>query len=166
MTEPRLIVTCDGACRRGIGGYGYVVQGFGKTEHILEGSGVMQEEPTTNQRAELMAAIVALQAVAAEPWEQGPPRITVVSDSAYLVNCFRDRWHVGWMANGWIASKGGPVKNRDLWESLIPLVGPLVVFRHVRGHLGHPANEFCDEAASRAIDDLCLDRRSRWDEPR
>lgn len=150
-----LIVTCDGACRRGVGGWAYLIQELGAVSELASGAGVMHEEPTTNQRAELVAGLTAIQAARAlDPDAQ----LTVVSDSAYLVNCFLEEWHVKWARNGWTSSKGGKVANRDLWERLVPLIGPLVSFAHVRGHSGHPANEHCDEAASGAVEDFLYAR--------
>ena len=63
----------------------------------------------------------------------------VVSDSAYVVNCFQDRWWEGWLAKGWVNSKRQPVANRDLWEPLVTLVRQReVTFRWVRGHSDDP----------------------------
>lgn len=89
---------------------------------------------TTNNRMEMLAVIQGLLAV-----NQHRPhdRLLVVSDSAYVVNCFADRWHVRWRENGWTNSAGKPVKNRDLWERLIDLYEThqnVVTFRKVRGH--------------------------------
>jgi len=93
---------------------------------------------------EIRAALEALLALGVEP---GP--IEVVSDSTYVVNCFRDRWWVGWMARGWVNSKRQPVANRDLWEPLIELVRSRgdVSFRWVKGHAGDPMNELVDGLA-------------------
>ena len=86
----------------------------------------------------------------------------VVSDSTYVVNCFRDRWWAGWLAKGWKNSQRKDVANRDLWEPLIELaVGsseprsgprPLVTWQWVKGHSGDPGNERVDELANLAID--------------
>jgi ribonuclease HI len=69
---------------------------------------------TTNQRMELQAVLEALRAL--------PGELMIVSDSTYVVHCFRDRWWVKWQANGWKNSQRQPVKNVDLWEPLIALV--------------------------------------------
>src|SRR3546814_17986278 len=69
---------------------------------------------TTNQRMEITAAYEAVRAI--------DGRLEIVSDSTYVVNCFRDRWHEGWVKRGWKNSQRQPVANRDLWEPLIELV--------------------------------------------
>jgi ribonuclease HI/uncharacterized phage-like protein YoqJ len=99
---------------------------------------------TTNQRMEITAALEAVRAL------DGP--LEVVSDSTYVVNCFRDRWWEGWIARGWINSQRKPVANRDLWEPLIELVRTRgdVVFRWVKGHGGDPMNDLVDRLAVEA----------------
>ena len=65
--------------------------------------------------------------------------IEIVSDSTYVVNCFRDRWYDGWRRRGWKNSQRQPVANRDLWEPLLDLAladGPEITFRWVKGHSG------------------------------
>jgi ribonuclease HI len=81
--------------------------------------------------------------------------VEIVSDSTYVVKCFQDAWHVGWLRRGWKNSQGQPVANRDLWETLIPLVldgGRRVSFTWVKGHSGDPMNDFCDVLATTAAD--------------
>ncbi len=99
------------------------------------------ESHTTNQRMEITAAYEAVRA-AREP-------IEVVSDSTYVVNCFRDRWWEGWLKRGWKNSKKEPVANRDLWEPFIDLVRERgdVTFRWVKGHGGDPMNDIADRLA-------------------
>ncbi len=91
---------------------------------------------------EIRAVLEALRAL--------PGRVVVVSDSTYVVNCFRDRWWEGWLRKGWINSQRKPVANRDLWEPLID-AGPLreadVSFRWVKGHSGDPMNDLVDQLA-------------------
>ena len=74
-----------------------------------------------------------------------------MSDSTYVVNCFRDRWWEGWQRNGWRNSKRQPVANRDLWEPLVDLVNERgdVTFRWVKGHSGDPMNDLVDAAGGR-----------------
>ena len=82
--------------------------------------------------------------------ESGP--VEVVSDSTYVVNCFRDRWYVGWRRRGWKNSKGQPVANDDLWRPLIDAVeSGDVTFRWVKGHSGDPMNDLVDGLAVAAI---------------
>jgi ribonuclease HI len=90
---------------------------------------------------EIRAALEAVRAL------DGP--LLVVSDSTYVVNCFRDRWWEGWLARGWLTSARKPVANRDLWE---PLIGAFrergdIAFGWVKGHSGHPMNDFVDALA-------------------
>jgi ribonuclease HI len=75
--------------------------------------------------------------------------LLVVSDSTYVVNCFRDGWHRGWLERGWLTSAKKPVANRDLWEPLVDLVVGRgdVAFTWVKGHSGHPMNDFVDGLA-------------------
>jgi ribonuclease HI len=75
-------------------------------------------------------------------------RLEIVSDSSYLVNCFKQRWHVTWLANGWRNSQKKPVANRDLWEPLIQLaLAREATFRWVKGHGTDPMNAWVDELA-------------------
>ena len=93
---------------------------------------------------EIRAALEAVRALS------GP--LLVVSDSTYVVNCFRDRWYAGWMARGWVTSAKKPVANRDLWEPLVALVTERgdVAFQWVKGHSGHAMNDFVDGLAVEA----------------
>ncbi|WP_119071016.1 ribonuclease H family protein [Rubrobacter indicoceani] len=117
----------DGASsgRRGPGGYGVVLIHGGGTVELSGG-----EADTTNQRMEVTAACVALEALAAGQ------EVTVFSDSSYLVNCMRRRWHETWRAAGWVNARRRPVANRDLWERLLAAVErhESVAWKKVRGH--------------------------------
>jgi ribonuclease HI len=78
--------------------------------------------------------------------------LVVVSDSTYVVNCFRDGWWRGWLARGWLTSAKKPVANRDLWEPLVNAVRERgdVTFRWVKGHSGDRMNDLVDQLAVRA----------------
>jgi ribonuclease HI len=93
---------------------------------------------------EVTAAFEAVRAIS------GP--LEVVSDSTYVVHCFRDRWHEGWKRRGWRNSQKQPVANRDLWEPFIELVLARgdVSFRWVKGHSGDPMNDVVDRLAVEA----------------
>lgn len=126
----------DGAClgNPGPGGWAWVCSDG------RNGSG--GEAHTTNQRMELMAVIQALRANSGD--------VVIVSDSTYVINCFRDSWWKKWIKNGWRNSKGEPVANSDLWRELVPLVtegASPVVFRWVKGHSGVELNEKADALA-------------------
>ena len=102
---------------------------------------------TTNNRMELMAAIVGLEALIK------PCNVELYSDSQYLVKAFNDGWIWGWIKKGWKRGKNEPVKNRDLWERLLKAKEPhTVTFHWVKGHAGHPMNERCDQLATTAAD--------------
>jgi len=130
----------DGAClgNPGAGGYGAILKYMG-TEKELTGG----EPETTNNRMELTAAIVALEAL------KTPCRVKLYSDSQYLINAFELRWLDKWKANGWKRTGNAEVKNSDLWQRLSELTAlHKVEFIWVRGHDGHPENERCDRLAS------------------
>jgi ribonuclease HI len=100
---------------------------------------------------EITAALEALRYWSAQP----VPGIDVVSDSTYVVNCFRDRWWQGWQRRNWLNSQKKPVANRDLWEPLIELAlapGARVGWRWVKGHSGDRWNDRVDELATLAAD--------------
>ncbi len=98
------------------------------------------DEQTTNQRMELTAVLEAMRSL------DGP--LDVVSDSTYVVNCFRDRWWEGWLARDWKNSQRKPVANRDLWEPIIDGYRSRdISFRWVKGHSGDPWNDVADRLA-------------------
>jgi ribonuclease HI len=141
VPEPVVVYT-DGACsgNPGPGGWGWAVA----PEGTPSGSG--GEAHTTNQRMEITAVLEAVRTLA----PSGP--VVVVSDSTYVVNCFRDRWWVKWEANGWRNAKKQPVANADLWRPLVELVGSHdVSFRWVKGHSGDRLNDLVDQLAVAAI---------------
>ena len=118
-----------------------------------EPNGSGGEAHTTNQRMEIFAVLDALRSHAHLADEHGGPLpIEIVSDSTYVVNCFRDKWWVKWQRNGWTNSQKKPVANVDLWKPLIELVNVGdVSFRWVKGHSGDPMNDLVDRLAVEAI---------------
>jgi len=135
-----VVIYTDGACsgNPGPGGWAWACAPEG------EPHGAGGAPRTTNQRMEVQAVLEALRAHADLP----PGSVTIVSDSTYVVNCFRDRWWVKWQANGWKNSKREPVANRDLWEPLVALVQELrPTFRWVKGHSGDKLNDIVDGLA-------------------
>jgi ribonuclease HI len=136
-TVTRIRVYTDGACsgNPGPGGWAWIVP----DGPFAAGA----DDPTTNQRMELTAVLEAVRAL------DGP--LEVISDSAYVVNCFRDRWWEGWVRRGWTNSQRKPVANRDLWEPLVELYQERdLVFRWVKAHAGDRWNELADRLAVEA----------------
>jgi len=98
---------------------------------------------------ELMAAIAGLAAV------PSGRRVQLFTDSAYVMNCFRDRWYERWERGGWIGANKKPVTNRDLWERLIGETRRHDVdWNKVKGHSGDPLNERVDALARGAMTTL------------
>ncbi|GED68591.1 ribonuclease H [Brevibacillus reuszeri] len=146
MTMREVQIYTDGACsgNPGPGGWGAVMM-YG--QHIKEMSGA--EPNTTNNRMELQAAISALTSL------KEACKVTLYSDSAYLVNCFKQGWFKGWLKNGWKNSKGQPVENQDLWKELLRLMDiHQVEYVKVKGHADNKWNNRCDELATGAIKQL------------
>lgn len=140
----------DGAARGnpdGPGGYGTILSYTDTkgTEHIREFS--QGYEKTTNNRMELLAAIVGLEALIK------PCEVELYSDSKYLVDAFNQNWIGSWLKNDWKNSAKKPVKNKDLWQRLLKAMEPhKVTFIWVKGHDGHAQNERCDQLATMAAD--------------
>jgi len=134
----------DGACRGnpGPGGYGVVlVAGF----HRRELSGGF--ERTTNNRMELLAAIAGLEEL------KQPCRVTLTSDSEYLVNAMTKGWLPKWKGLGWMRNPGKRLRNEDLWKRLDTAAARHEVqWKWVRGHTGHDENERCDLLAVQAAE--------------
>ena len=132
----------DGACRGnpGPGGWAWA----SSKDSYAAG----YDAHTTNQRMEVLAVIEALKS-------NPEGDIEIVSDSTYVVKCFNDKWHAGWLRRGWKNSQGQPVANRDLWEELFALVLNVprtIRFTWVKGHSGDVMNDFCDTLATQAAD--------------
>ena len=146
----------DGSARgnpEGPGGYGVVLRYVGPSGTVHEREYSAGYEKTTNNRMELMAAIVGLEALTK------PCIVTLYSDSQYLVKAFNENWIENWQRKNW--KRGSEeVKNRALWERLLRAVNKHeVTFVWVKGHAGHPENERCDKLATVAADgeDLLTD---------
>ncbi|QEX15511.1 ribonuclease H [Hypericibacter terrae] len=141
-TKSRVEIFTDGACsgNPGPGGWGAVLR-YGETEKELSGG----ESATTNNRMELMAAIMGLESL------RRPCAVTLSTDSTYVKDGIT-RWINGWKKNGWKTADKKPVKNVDLWQRLEAAVAPhQIQWEWVRGHSGHPENERADQLARDAI---------------
>lgn len=128
----------DGAClgNPGPGGWAALLRWYGK-ESLLAGG----EAATTNNRMELMAAIVALEALKREC------DVHLTTDSQYVRQGI-EQWVAKWRANGWRTAAKEPVKNQDLWQRLATAAARhRIRWAWVRGHTGHPENERVDRAA-------------------
>ena len=132
----------DGSATKNRCGWGYV---FIDDEGVCISSG--EENNSTNQRMELTAAINGL-----NHWQcsyyPDDENVIVYSDSAYLINCYQEKWYLNWENNNWLNSKNEPVANKDLWLQLIPYFNnPLITFMKVKGHSGDKYNEWADQLA-------------------
>ena len=129
----------DGACsgNPGPGGWGAVLVYNGK-EKELSGS----EKNTTNNRMELTAVIMALNAL------NQPCEVKLTTDSKYVCDAINKSWVYSWRKNGWKKSDKKPALNVDLWKELLSLLEKHEVeFIWVKGHNGHKYNEICDALA-------------------
>lgn len=144
-------IYADGSSQKNRSGWGFVA--------VIDGVKVYEKAGTehvgdTNQRMELIAAIEACDWAYNSKYIQGHD-VTIYSDSAYLVNCFKDRWWVNWEHNGWKNSKGVEVANILEWKTLIPFFKiPNFNFEKVKGHSGHVFNERADALAQGKVKDL------------
>ena len=140
----------DGAARGnpdGPGGYGTILQYVDSAGTLHEREFSAGYKKTTNNRMELMAAIIGLEAL------RKPCRVDLYSDSKYLTDAFNQKWIDSWQKKNWKTSSGSAVKNRELWERLLRAMEPhSVSFHWVKGHDGHPENERCDQLATSAAD--------------
>ena len=133
----------DGACsgNPGPGGYGIILT-YKRNKKELSGGFIR----TTNNRMELLAAIVALDALT-EPCE-----VTLYSDSRYLVDSVTKNWLQSWKRRNWIKADKSPVKNVDLWERyLAAQARHKITMVWVKGHAENEFNNRCDELARRAL---------------
>ncbi|MCR9243637.1 MAG: ribonuclease HI [bacterium] len=138
-TSRRVTIYSDGACsgNPGPGGYGTVLL-FGR--HRKEISAGFRR--TTNNRMELLGAIVGIEALTM------PCEVVLFSDSKYVVDAMTKGWITGWQKKGWRTASKQPVKNQDLWQRLLRAISDHEVeWRWVKGHSGDPENDRCDELA-------------------
>lgn len=145
MGADRVVIHTDGACsgNPGPGGWGAILEWNG---HRRELKGA--EAHTTNNRMELMAAIMALETL------KRPCTVEVYTDSQYLRDGIT-KWIHGWKRNGWRTADKKPVKNAELWQRLdAALARHKITWHWVRGHAGHDLNERADELARAAIAEI------------
>ncbi len=140
-----VVAYTDGACsgNPGPGGYGVVLLWNGHRRELSRGF-----RRTTNNRMEIRAVIAALESL------KRPSRVTLWSDSQYVVHAIEKGWLRSWQRNGWRKADKRPAANVDLWRALLPLLETHQVrFRWTRGHSGDPENERADELAVAAFAD-------------
>ncbi len=144
LSAGRVVVFTDGAStgNPGPGGYGVVLL-YGQQRRELSGG----YRCTTNNRMEILACIAGLEAL------KKPSKVSLYSDSRYVVNSVRLGWARRWQQNGWMRAPDSEgtvarAENVDLWERLLSLLDQhSVTFYWVRGHASHPENERCDRLA-------------------
>ena len=142
-SENRVEIFTDGACsgNPGPGGWGAILQSGGKAKELHGG-----ERLTTNNRMELTAAIMALEAL------NRPCRVDLHTDSKYVMDGIT-KWVFGWQKRGWRTADNKPVKNVELWQALLQAAARhKVTWRWVKGHAGHPENERADRLACAAAE--------------
>ena len=141
-TQPLVVIFTDGACsgNPGPGGWGAILISGTRRKELSGG-----ENPSTNNRMELLAAIAALEAL------KRPARVELTTDSVYLRDGIT-KWINGWKRNGWRTADKKPVKNADLWQRLDLARKPHAVeWKWTKGHAGHPENERADVLARQGL---------------
>lgn len=138
-----VIIYTDGACsgNPGKGGWGAILM-YGDVKKEISGAEAM----TTNNQMELTAPIEALSLL------KRPCKVKVYSDSAYLVNAFKEGWIYNWQKNGWKTASKQNVKNRELWEKIYSFTQiHEIEWIKVKGHADNEYNNRCDQLAVQAI---------------
>lgn len=141
LADGKVTINTDGSClgNPGPGGWGAVLAWRGTTSELAGGA-----PDTTNNRMELTAAIMSLEAL------KRPSSVTLRTDSSYLRNGITE-WIHNWKRNGWRTAARKPVKNADLWERLDRAIAPHDIhWEWVKGHTGDPGNEHADRLATEA----------------
>jgi ribonuclease HI len=141
-TQPVTIYT-DGACdpNPGPGGYGVVLLEGGRRRELSGGFRL-----TTNNRMEIIAAIIGLEALGS------PVKVRLYSDSEYLVKAMTQGWAERWKSSNWKRNRHEKALNADLWKKLLELCEKYQVeFKWVKGHAGNRENERCDQLSSAAL---------------
>ncbi len=139
----KVVIYTDGACsgNPGPGGWGAILMYKSNKKEISGGS-----NNTTNNIMELTAVIQGLKLL------KYPCEVDLYSDSAYVVNSFKQGWIYNWVKNNWRTSGKEPVKNREIWQELYELTKiHKVNFIKVKGHSDNQYNNRCDELARNAI---------------
>ena len=137
--KPEVLMYTDGACsgNPGPGGWGVLLEWNGKAKELSGG-----EAQTTNNRMEMKAIIEGLKAL------NKPCKVTICSDSALIINAFKDNWIDGWIKRGWKKADKKPVENQDLWQEMLNETDRhLIIWKKVKGHSNDAKNNRVDELA-------------------
>lgn len=142
-------IYCDGAVsnngyENAVGGWAYVI--LKDEEKIAEESNF--EKYATNNRMELYSCYKGLDKLLTEITLKEEDKVEVYTDSAYLYNCYSQKWYLSWLKNNWLNSKKQPVANKSLWQLIIPFFeNEKVDFFKVKGHNNNYWNEYVDSLA-------------------
>ena len=146
----RVEIYSDGSARGnpdGPGGYGTILRYVDPKGEVHEKELSAGYDKTTNNRMELMGAIVGLEAL------NKPCDVEMFSDSKYVISAFNEHWVDNWIKKGWKTAGNKPVKNVELWKRLLKAAEPHGIrWNWVKGHAGHAENERCDSLATAAAD--------------
>ena len=137
--KPEVLMYTDGACsgNPGPGGWGVLLEWNGKSKELSGG-----EAQTTNNRMEMKAIIEGLKAL------NKPCKVTICSDSALIINAFKDNWIDGWIKRGWKKADKKPVENQDLWQEMLDQTDRhVIIWKKVKGHSTDAKNNRVDELA-------------------
>lgn len=149
MNKERIVYT-DGACSGNPGAGGWAFVELLKCDSGLKTNIQTGGKPsTTNNEMELTAVYMAL----VKALKDKVKKVTVYSDSAYVVNAITKGWLQNWNNNGWLTKEGKPVKNKNIWTKMYKLLyqkGMNITFKKVKGHEGEPLNELADKSAVEA----------------
>ena len=143
-------IYCDGAVsnngyENAIGGWAYVILDDKDTVLFEENN---FEKYATNNRMELYSCYKGLDKLLTEITLKEEDKVEVYTDSAYLHNCYSQKWYLSWMKNNWLNSKKQPVANKSLWQLIIPFFeNEKVDFFKVKGHNNNYWNEYVDSLA-------------------
>ena len=143
-------IYCDGAVsnngyENAIGGWAYVILDDKDTVLFEENN---FEKYATNNRMELYSCYKGLDKLLTEITLKEEDKIEVYTDSAYLHNCYSQKWYLNWMKNNWLNNKKQPVANKNLWQLIIPFFeNEKVDFFKVKGHNNNYWNEYVDSLA-------------------
>lgn len=143
-------IYCDGAVsnngyENAVGGWAYVILDDKDTVLFEENN---FEKYATNNRMELYSCYKGLDKLLTEITLEEEDKVEVYTDSAYLHNCYYQKWYLSWMKNNWLNSKKQPVANKSLWQLIIPFFeNEKVDFFKVKGHNNNYWNEYVDSLA-------------------